>query len=314
MANLISMLDPIFHTTSVDQKDSYEKFVFEPLHSSFASSLGNGLRRTLLSSMKGAAVSYVKVSGVPHLFSTIKGVKESVLDIVMNLKQVSFAVTGEDSYKVTLTAKGEGKVYAKDIKGDAEVVNPDFYIAELTDKSAELEVEAIIDTNYGYVPAEEKEEYEQGYTAIDSSYSPVKQVNFKVEEARVGRKSNFERLILEVWTNGSVTPREALEESSKILSGHFVRIYSGQDAPIEVPEESENSSKADNVDSKVYDTIIDELNLPSRVINALLRENIETIDDLLKRGKENLVGLKGVGRKSIDLIDDELKKMGVELV
>lgn len=307
------MIEPIFQTKIESESQGYGKFVFEPLHASFANSLGNAIRRTMLSSLKGASISYVKIEGAPHLFSTIPGVKESVLDIVLNLKQASFAFEGEGPFTVRLQLKGAQKVTAGALDGDAKVVNDDLYIAEITDSKATLEIEAIVETGYGFIAAEEKEEKKAGYITIDSSFSPVERVNFKVEEARVGRKSNFERLILEVWTNGAIEPKEALANSITTLKDYLGFIFSGKDSASADSEEGKKEGEGDAAQSKYFDTIIDELNLPSRVINALLRENIETVGDLVKRGKENLVGLKGVGRKSIDLVEEELKKMGIKL-
>lgn len=307
------MLAPIFYIKTEEQDGGYGKFVFEPLHSSFGNSLGNSLRRTLLSSLKGTAIGYVRVSNAPHIFSTIKGVKESMLDIILNLKQLRFETNGDGPFRVHLSLKGAKKVTGKDLKGDATVVNEDFYIAEITDSKAELEIEAIVETGYGFIGSEEKENKETGFITVDSSFSPVRKVNFKVEEARVGRKTNFERLILEIWTDETISPEEALKQSSAIIGEHFTRMFSGKDVAQIESEEAKEVAKEEKANAKIYETIIDELNLPSRVINALLRENIETVSDLVKRGKDNLVGLKGVGRKSIDLIEEELKKMGIEL-
>lgn len=307
------MLDPIFQTKVENQSEKYAQFVFEPLHPSFGNSLGNAFRRTLLSSLKGASIGYVKIEGAPHLFSTIKGVKESVLDIVLNLKQVKFAVNGDGPFSVHLSVKGAGKVYAKSLEGEAEVVNGDLYLAEVTDDKASLEIDAIVETGYGFIASEEKEEKKTGYITIDSAFSPVERANFRVEEARVGRKSNFERLILEIWTDGSISPQDAMQKAVEVMRGYLSHVFSGKDTAASEGEKSEAGSDSDAAKAKYYDTIIDELNLPSRVINALLRENIETVGDLVKRGKENLVGLKGVGRKSIDLVEEELKKMGIKL-
>ncbi|NTU46591.1 DNA-directed RNA polymerase subunit alpha [Candidatus Roizmanbacteria bacterium] len=307
------MTDPIFSTKVEEQSETYARFIFEPLHPSFAQSVGNALRRTLLSSLPGASIAYVKVEGAPHLFTTLKGVKESVLDIILNLKQLHFAATGEGPYHVSLSVTKPGKVFAKDFTGEVGVVNGDVYIAEVTDPKGKLEIDAIVETGIGYVAAEEKEHTEVGYITLDTAFSPVKKVNFLVEDARVGRKSDFERLVLEVWTDGSVTPVDALKASSDMMSKHFAYVLAAKDV-----EEHKNTgeiapAQKEEADSKLYDVIIDELNLPSRVINALLRENIETVADLVEKGREKLVVLKGVGRKSIDLIDEELKKMGIEL-
>ena len=308
------MLDPVFYTKVEEQNADYARIVFEPLAPSFGQSMGNALRRTLLSSLKGAAVGHVKVSGAPHLFTTVKGVKESVLDIVLNLKQLRFDVPGDGTYKVRLSVKKPGKVYGSDIEGEVKVVNGDVYIAEITDAKGSLDIDMIVETGYGYVSAEDKENRETGYITIDSAFAPVKRVNFKVEEARVGRKSNHDRLIIEVWTDGTISPVDAIKESSSLLSRQFSHMHSGKDTPeAKEPTLPQAVKTEDESHSKLDDIIIDELNLPSRVINALLRENIETVADLIERGREKLVGLKGVGRKSIDLIEEELKKMNIEL-
>lgn len=309
------MVSPAFFIKKEEESSSYGRFIFEPLHQSFGNSLGNSLRRTLLSSLPGAAIGYVKVKEAPHLFSSIKGVKESVLDIVLNMKQLRFTTSGEGPFRISISAKGAKKIIGRDCKGDATVVNDDQYIAEITDNKVELEIEAVVEVGYGFVASEEKQEKETGFITIDSAFSPVRRVNFKIEEARVGRKTNFERLILEVWTDESVSPTEALKQSAALLSSYYGHMFSGKDvAKTEEEQAAQKESSAEALaNKKIYETIIDELNLPSRVINALLRENIETVADLVKRGKENLVGLKGVGKKSIDLIEEELQKMGIEL-
>lgn len=308
------MLEPTFYTHKQEESEGYTRFVFEPLLPSFGQSLGNSLRRTLLSSLPGATIAYVKVDGAPHMFTAIKGVKESVLDIVLNLKKLRFSVPSEGSFKVNLSVKGKGKIYGKDVEGEATVINKDLYIAEITDDKAKLNIEAIVETGYGFIPSEEREKKDSSFVAVDSSFSPVKKVNFTVEETRVGRKTNFDRLILEVWTDGTVVPEDALKQSAELLAAQYTHLFSQkkEEAKEAVTEVSE-TQQTDVNGSKLDEIIIDELNLPSRVINALLRENIETVADLKKKGREKLVGLKGVGRKSIDLIEEELKKMGIEL-
>ncbi len=306
------MPNPTFFTQKIEEGQTYGKFIIEPLTPSFGQSLGVALRRTMLSSLKGAAITYVKIEGVPHFFSTIKGVKESVLDIILNLKQLRFKTAGEGPFKVTLSVKGADKVYGKNVEGEVEVVNKDLYIAEITSDKGKLEIEAIVELGVGYVTDEEREKKE-GFIPVDSFFSPVKKVNFKVEEARVGRKSNLDRLILEIWTDGSIKPIDALHQSSSLLSEYFTYLLSGKDSPRPKEEESEAQKAKEGADQKLYEVIIDELNLPSRVINALLRENIETVADLVKVGKDSLTNMKGVGKKSIELIEEELKKMGIEL-
>lgn len=307
------MLIPNFTTKKLAISTDREQFTFEPLAPSFGQTFGNALRRTLLSSLKGSAIVGVKIDDVPHLFSSLKGVKETALEIVLNLKQLKFKVSGDGTFKIQLSKKGIGKVYAKDIEGECEVVDKEVYIAEITDAKGKLEIEALVEDGYGYVLADEQQTKEFGYISVDSSFSPVRKVNFKLEGARVGRKTNFDRLILDVWTDGSITPEEALKQSAKILSDQFNHVLAVQDAVKEgEPSEARNADGSVEIDKKFFDLIIDELNLPSRVVNALLRENIETVADLIKIGEEKLVAFKGLGKKSIELIKDELKKLGVK--
>ena len=307
------MINPNFYTQKIEDGETYGKFVIEPLAPSFGQSLGVALRRVLLSSLKGAAITNVKIGEAPHLFSTIKGVKESVLDIVLNLKQLKFEVSGDGPFKVNLSSKGPKKIYGKDIEGEANIVNKDQYIAEITNSKGKLDIEAIVELGRGNLLTEEREKTEIGYIPVDAFFSPVSKVNFKVEEARVGRKSNLDRLILEIWTDGTLKPAEALRYSSVLLSDYFGYILSGQDTPKPKADEGGELAQKELVDQKLFEVIIDELNLPSRVINALLRENIETVADLVKAGKDSLTNMKGVGKKSIELIEEELRKMGIEL-
>jgi len=305
------MFMPQFITKTLESTDTHGIFTFEPLTQSFGESMGNALRRTLLSSLEGTAVVAVQIAGVPHLFSTLKGVKETALELTLNLKQVRFEKVSAGAHKVSLSKKGEGKVYAKDLEGDVKVVNGDLYIGEITDPKGKIELEALVETGRGYILAEEQPEKETGYIVVDSAFSPVTKVNYAVEEARVGRKSNADRLKMQIWTDGSITPEEALKEAAAILSTQFAHIFAqAETKPTETG--SVETGATQEIDKKFHDLIIDELNLPSRVVNALLRENIETVADLIAAGEEKLVVYKGLGRKSIDLIKDELKKLGFE--
>lgn len=306
------MLNPSFFTQVVED-GSYGTFVLEPLPASLGQSIGNSLRRVLLSSLEGVAVTNVKIEGATHLFSTLKGVKESVLEITLQLKKLRLEAAGNGPYRLYLSAKKPGKVYASQFEGDAKVVNGDLYIGEITDTKGKLEIEVMAEKGIGYSPVEEREKQEFGFIPVDTFFSPVVKVGFKVEEARVGRKSNVERLSLEVTTDGSIKPVDALRQSTRILANFFGHLFSGNDTPVTNEAESDVSEKKEAIDKKLYEVIIDELNLPSRVINALLRENIETVADLIKVGRDKLTNMKGVGKKSIELIEEELKKMGIEL-
>lgn len=306
------MIKPQFTTKTGELSETFGKFIFEPLAQSFGESIGNALRRTLLSSLEGTAVVAVKIEGVPHLFSVLKGVKETALELTLNLKQVHFKKGAEGIHTVTLNKKGIGKVFASDLEGDIEVVNKDLYIGEITDAKGKIELEVLVETGRGYIPANEQSQKEFGYIPVDSAFSPVKKVIYTVEEARVGRKSDADRVILSVWTDGSISPDEAVKKSAEILSAQFSHIFVQVDSQETKAVISAEATGVIEMNKKFNDLIIDELNLPSRVVNALLRENIETVADLVKIGEEKLVAYKGLGRKSIDLIKDELKKLGFE--
>lgn len=306
------MVEPNFYTKKKEQTKSYGKFVLEPLPLSFGYSVGNALRRTLLSSLKGAAITQVKVSNASHLFTTLKGVKESVLEVILNLQQLRFQTPKDGTFKIHLEAKGAKKIYGKDVKGEVKIVNADAYVAQITDSKGKIDINAIVETGVGSLSRDEIEEKESGYTAVDAYFSPVKKVTFKVEEARVGRKANYDRLIIEVWTDGAISPEEAIKNAATVLTSHFDHILSGKDSP-KKQEADQQKSESKEIDPKLKDIIIDELNLPSRVINALLRENVETVADLVKVGKEKLIEVKGLGKKSFVLIEEELKKIGVEI-
>lgn len=307
------MLEPNFITEKEELSSSYGKFVISPLPPGFGHTLGNSLRRTLLSSIPGLAVTYVKINNVTHPFSTIKGVKDSVLDIILNIKLLRFKGIGDGPFEMSLSISGKKRITAAFFKGsNIEIVNKDQYITEIVDEKTKLEITLIIEEGHGYSPSEEKEKKEFGMMPVDSIFSPVIKVNYFVENTRVGRKTNYDKLTLEIWTDNTISPAEALKKSAIILGKYFDYILSGKDVKrIEEKPTPSQPSLPVEVDNKVYQTIIDELDLPTRVVNALLREKVETIADLLKLGKENVANLKGVGKKSVDLIEKELKKLGI---
>lgn len=307
------MVQPNFFTKKVDETATYGKFTLEPLPLSFGNSIGNALRRTLLSSLKGAAITQIRVNNADHLFSTIKGVKESALEIMLNMKQLRFETPREGSFQIHLDIKGRGKITGKDITGELKSIDPDLYLAEITDEKGKIDIDAIVETGVGSLTEDEVEKKESDYIAVDAFFSPVKKVIFKIEEARVGRKTNYDRLILEIWTDGTISPAQSLKDAAQIIADHFGYILSGKDNPQVREEQTRTEDEGKEIDQKLNDIIIDELNLPSRVINALLRENIETVADLVRVGKEKLIGVKGLGKKSFVLIEEELKKMGISI-
>lgn len=307
------MVQPNFFTKVVEETSTYGKFSIEPLPLSFGNSMGNALRRTLLSSLKGSAITQIRVVNADHMFSTVKGVKESVLEILLHLKQLKFETSNEGSFMMHLEVKGAGKVTGKDVSGEAKVVNTDLYIAEITDDKAKIDIDFVVETGVGSLGEDEIEKKDSDYVTVQAFFSPVKRVNFKVEEARVGRKTNFDRLVIDIWTDGATSPSQSLKDAGTILSEHFSYLLSGKDNPQNKEDQNVSVSVTKEVDQKLNDIIIDELNLPSRVINALLRENIETVADLVRVGKDKLIGVKGLGKKSFVLIEDELKKMGIDI-
>jgi DNA-directed RNA polymerase subunit alpha len=286
-------------------------FVIEPLPQGFGNTIGNSLRRVLLSSVPGAAVTQVKFSGVPHQFTTIEGVKEDVVELCLNLKSLVVKIHGDSPVVLKLSKSGQGEVKASDfeVPSDAEVVNKDLHIATLADKSAKIELEVVADKGVGYVPSEEKESTKVGVILLDSVYSPVNVVSFSVEPTRVGRETNLDKLTLRVQTNGSVAPFEAVTTASAIVKDFFERVASGVEdmggeTVKEVKEEKVTTS------AKTEDIYVDELPLPTRTVNALKKAGVKTLSDLADKMPDELSEIKNLGDKSIEEIKKLLEKEG----
>lgn len=291
--------------------DTYGKFVVEPLDRGFGVTLGNALRRVLLSSIPGAAVTSVKIEGVLHEFSTIPGVVEDVTQLILNLKELTFKLHSDKPKLLRLDVKGKREVTAGDIQPDAEVeiLNPDLHIATLDGKNAHLAMELVVERGKGYVPAERhrKSEHVIGVIPVDSVFSPILKVNYTVEDTRVGHSTEYDRLVLEVWTNGAVRPEEAVQEASRTLIDYF-RLFAGTAAGVEVPVGPE----ADEA-SKLATMPIEELDLSVRPYNCLKRAGINTVGDLLQRTEDEIVAVKNFGRKSLDEVKEKLAALGLEL-
>lgn len=305
------MIHMDFYTKMEEIDASKAVFDMQPLPYSFGHSMGNALRRTLLSSIEGYAVTQVKINNVPHMFSPIPGVKESALEIILNLKQLRFNKATGDTFHMKLSKKGLGKVTGEDIKGDIEVTNKDLYIGEVTSKDGSLDIELVIEKGVGYIPSEEVEKKENDYITVDAFFSPVKKVVYTVDEARVGRKANADKLTLTIETDGSITPKEALTQALTYVQ-NIAQVLLSDNAPAKDSAPTTKKLGATN-DKKLEEIIIDELDLPSRVTNALLREKIETVRDLLSVKKDVLANMKGLGKKSVTLIEDELSKLNLTL-
>ena len=298
----------MFKVKTETEAENFAKIVMEPLESGFGHTLGNSLRRVLLTSLKGAAVTSVKIDGVSHQFSTIDGVLEDVIEIVLNIKKIRIRVNGENSVKLSLKASGKKGVKAGDfeIEGDGEVINKDQLVATLTDAKSKLNMEMTAEAGKGYSVSEERRISELGVIAVDALFSPVVSVNYTVEPTRVGRSTDFDKLILDIKTTGSISPLDALNEAAKILSETFHKVYE----PVLEAEVEETGSK---ISEEVLKLTIEELDLPVRITNALKAIEINTIEDLINVPRGQLLKAKNLGTKSLSLISEKLSERGLTL-
>lgn len=293
------------------ESSSKAVFTFEPLPKGFGHTLGNTLRRVLLTSLKGGAITQMKVAGAVHEFSTIPGVKEDLVEIGMNLKQVKVHVHNDNPVVGRISVTGPGKVTAKDIEvtSDVEVINKDFHIATLADKNAKLDMELVFESGVGYLPIEERETSKIGVILLDALFSPVVAANYTVEPARKGGIIGLDKLVFEVETNGGLNPSDALAQAATILRDFFKRFALAEDPEVEeVAEEKKEVTSVTNVDTS--SVAVDELPLPTRTINALRKAGIETFSELSKKTDEDLSDIKNLGEKSIEEIKKLLEKEG----
>lgn len=290
---------------------NHSEFVIEPLEPGYGHTLGNALRRALLTSIPGAAVTSIKITGVKHKFSTIPGVKENVVDLLLNIKGLNFRLLdGTDKGKVSLSVKGPKKITGEDfdLPENVEIINKDHYIASVNDKKAKLEMELTVEQGLGYSSAEERRSTQIGLIPTDAVFTPVKRVSYEVSATRVGRQTDLDKLMLSIWTNGIISPKEALEEASKILTSYFLQVYEPKSV-VSSESVSAKPSIADNI-SKLT---IDELDLPTRIYNSLRNGGIETLGQLLSATKKDLISMRNMGNKSIMVIEEKLKEKGVSL-
>lgn len=303
------MIKPIFKTKLEKEKKDYGCFSLEPLEKGFAHTLGNALRRCLLGSFRGAAITHIKIDGVKHQFSTLPGLKEDIVELILNLKQICIDYKDNKEIKATLAVRGPKEVKAGDIKlpANAKIVNPELTLGTLANKKSKLKMTLWINRGYGYSPAEERKFETLGIISIDANFSPVRRVNYKVETTRVGRRTDYDKLILEIWTNGTIKVKEVLEEAAKILSRYFKQIYNP------VFDKDEETETFDSAKNEVLAITIEELDLPTRLINSLHRAKYKTVGDLIKAGTKKLIKIKNLGKKSIELITKSLKERGISL-
>jgi len=305
------MLNPIFRIKEEKISQDFGEFVIEPLDPGYGQTLGNALRRTLLTSIPGVAVTSIKISGVKHKFSTLPGLKENVVELLLNIKGLNFILLNSKAKStVALIAKGPKKITAADLDlpEDVEVANKDHYIGSLSDRKTKLEMELTVEKGMGYHLAEDRKVSTLGVIATDAVFTPVRRVNYEVTATRVGRQTDLDKLILRIWTNAVVKPREALDEGARILSSYFSQIYEPK------PMESIDAvTKSPSVSDSILRLTIDELDLPTRIYNSLRNNGIEKLGQLLETSKKDLLSMRNLGNKSITVIEEKLKEKGISL-
>jgi len=310
---VIEIEKPTIECIVSNEDPNYGKFVVEPLERGYGTTLGNSLRRILLSSLPGVAVTSVKIDGILHEFSTIPGVKEDVTEIILNLKKLAVKLNGESTKRVLINAIGPKDVTAADILGDSdvEIFNPDLHIATL-EENATLIMEINLARGRGYVPADMNKDENTPISVIptDSIYTPVRKVNFTVENTRVGQVTDYDKLILEIWTDGSVSPSEGVSIGAKIMQEHlnlFVELTDSAEG-MEIMVEKEENQK-----EKALEMTIEELELSVRSFNCLKRAAINTVEELTHRSEEDMMKVRNLGKKSLDEVKHKLEELGLSL-
>ena len=312
---MIEIEKPRIETAEITEDGEYGKFVVEPLERGFGNTLGNSLRRVLLSSLEGCAVTSIKIDGVLHEFSTIPGVKEDVTEIVLNMKSLVAKLFETSPKVVEINAEGPCEVTAADITGDneVEILNPELHIATLGE-GAKLNMEITIDKGRGYVPAERNKQLSGnnviGVLPIDSIYTPVLKVNYTVDNTRVGQITDYDKLTLDVWTNGVINAEEAVSLAAKVLTEHlnlFVNL-SDKASSAEVMVEKDDKGK-----EKILEMTIEDLDLSVRSFNCLKRAGINTVEDLINKSEEDMMKVRNLGRKSLEEVVQKLNSLGFSL-
>ncbi len=310
---MLEIEKPKIECVDANEDKSYGRFVVEPLERGYGITLGNSLRRILLSSLPGAAVTTVKIDGVLHEFSTIPGVKEDVTDIILNLKGLCLKMYTDEERMLRIEARDEGEVKAADILTDAdvEILNPDMHIASL-DNGGRLFMEMTISKGRGYVPAErnKKGDHIIGVVPVDSIFTPVRKVNYTVDNTRVGQRTDYDKLTMEIWTDGSIRSDEAISLSARIMSEHlrlFIRLTESTD-DVEIMVEKEEEQK-----DKILEMPIEELDLSVRSYNCLKRAGINSVDELIQRNEEDMMKVRNLGKKSLEEVVNKLTELGLGL-
>ncbi|HZZ98511.1 MAG TPA: DNA-directed RNA polymerase subunit alpha [Candidatus Saccharimonadia bacterium] len=303
------MIQPTFAITESDKKLGYATLSLEPLEQGYGHTLGNALRRVMLSSLSGYAVTSVKVRGVNHQFSTLEGLNEDIVDLILNIKQLKLRSTLTQPSTLVLDVKGAKEVMAKDIQlpGGVEIVNKDLRLATLADK-ATLHVEMTAEPGMGYSMANDRKSDTIGVIPVDALFSPVVKVAYSIEATRVGRRTDFDRLVMQVWTDGTLEPKMALEESARILVAQFQQVFN----PVVAEEKGSIVAPSQQV-SELMKLTVEELDLPTRIANALRKGGYKTIEDLMNAKRMDIAKVKNLGEKSVGTVEEALNKRGLTI-
>lgn len=301
---------PKIESTAMSRE--YGKFVVGPLERGYGTTLGNSLRRVLLASLPGAAISSIRVIDVPHEFSAIPHVREDMMQFILNIKQLRLKLYETDSARLRLEVHGAGTVTAADIQTppEVEIINPDLYLFTVDSDEAYLEIEMTAETGRGYSPAEDRGRLPIGELPVDAIYSPIRRVSYEVEKTRVGQIADYDRLLLEIWTDGTIKPEDALAQSAQILMQHL-RPIAGVSEETFLPEPEEEEEET--IPNEIYDTPIEQLDLSVRVFNSLKRTGITKVGemlDMLERGEETMLAIRNFGEKSLDELKSQLRSKG----
>jgi DNA-directed RNA polymerase subunit alpha len=304
------MTKPQFTIKTEADQPGFSRFIIEPLPQGFGDTLGNSLRRVLLTAIPGAAITSVQISGINHQFTTLEGMQEDIIDLILNLKEVRLSYSGDKPIQITLEVNKPGEIKAGqfDLPPEVTIANPDLVISHLTSKSAKLDLEATVESGFGYSPAEDRKSTTLGLIPLDATFTPVTRVNYQVKSTRVGRMTNFDKLILEVYTDSTVSPAAAIVSASQTLVNYFSGIVNPQ-SNTDLPVAGQISSKS-SLGSNVS---VEELDLPTRISNALQKAGFQTVADILAVPKSQLSKVKNLGGKSVDVIAEALAERNFEL-
>jgi DNA-directed RNA polymerase subunit alpha len=306
------MVELDFKVKEITATEEYGEFAIEPLEPGYGYTIGNALRRVLYTSIAGAAVTSVRISGVKHKFSTLPGLKENIIDLLLNIKQLRLKLSdAKPTATLRLSVKGQREITAADFDASdgIEVINKDLYLGSLSGDKAKLDMELTVDRGLGYSLAEERKSGSLEVLSTDAVYTPIRRVTYTVEATRVGRQTNLDKLVMKIWTNGTVNPRVAMDEAAKVLANAFSMVYQ----PKESATAETASIPAATASPEALKLTIDELDLPTRIYNSLRNGGIETVEELLNTPRKDLISMRNMGGKSLAVIEEKLKERGVTL-